>query len=178
MSRPAAIVGGFVLSLIGAGRVGLQSAGECGGIESGRGGTPHALTTPTKIAPAADKSRRRPPEHRPTVKRRRSSEAVERRAAGRAASRSAAIGTRWRAFGRLRLTIGYYIDALTVIMFAMVTLIASCIHFYAIGYMHDELHDVTDHEVTLSDGHICIATAASTASSSICRCFASACWGW
>ncbi len=38
-------------------------------------------------------------------------------------------------------------------MFAMVTLIATCIHFYAIGYMHDELHDVTDHEVTLADGH-------------------------
>ncbi len=53
----------------------------------------------------------------------------------------------------LRLTIGYYIDALTVAMFAMVTLIATCIHFYATGYMHDELHDVTDHEVTLSDGH-------------------------
>jgi NADH-quinone oxidoreductase subunit L len=55
--------------------------------------------------------------------------------------------------GSLKLTIGYYIDALTVAMFAMVTLIASCIHIYAIGYMHDELHEVTDHEVTLSDGH-------------------------
>jgi len=51
---------------------------------------------------------------------------------------------------RLKLTIGYYIDALTVIMFTMVTLIASCIHFYAMGYMHDELHDVTDHEVKLT----------------------------
>ncbi|MDX1965013.1 MAG: NADH-quinone oxidoreductase subunit L [Pirellulales bacterium] len=51
--------------------------------------------------------------------------------------------------GSLQLNIGYYIDALTVIMFTMVTLIASCIHFYAMGYMHDELHDVTDHEVTL-----------------------------
>ena len=50
-------------------------------------------------------------------------------------------------FGNLKLTIGYYIDTLTVTMFCMVTLIASCIHFYAIGYMHDELHDVTDHEV-------------------------------
>ena len=79
-------------------------------------------------------------------------------------------------FGRLRVTIGYYIDSLTVVMFAMVTLIASCIHFYAIGYMHDELHDVIDHEVTLSDGHICIARAASIGSSNICRCFASACW--
>lgn len=56
-------------------------------------------------------------------------------------------------FGSLRITVGYYIDALTVLMFAMVTFIATCIHFYAIGYMHDELHDVTDHEVTLSDGH-------------------------
>ncbi len=57
------------------------------------------------------------------------------------------------AIGPLKLTIGYYIDALTIVMFAMVTLIATCIHFYASGYMHDELHDITDHEVTLSDGH-------------------------
>ncbi len=55
--------------------------------------------------------------------------------------------------GPLHITIGYYIDALTVAMFCMVTLIASCIHVYAIGYMHDELHEVTDHEVTLADGH-------------------------
>ncbi|MEX2093172.1 MAG: NADH-quinone oxidoreductase subunit L, partial [Pirellulales bacterium] len=55
-------------------------------------------------------------------------------------------------FGKLRLTIGYYIDTLTVTMFCMVTLIASCIHVYAFGYMHDELHEYTDHEVTLADG--------------------------
>ncbi len=55
-------------------------------------------------------------------------------------------------FGDLKLTIGYYIDTLTIVMFCMVTLIASAIHIYALGYMHDELHDVTDHEVTLSDG--------------------------
>ncbi len=55
--------------------------------------------------------------------------------------------------GKLRITIGWYIDALTVAMFCMVTLIASCIHVYSIGYMHEELHEVTDHEVTLSDGH-------------------------
>jgi NADH:ubiquinone oxidoreductase subunit 5 (subunit L)/multisubunit Na+/H+ antiporter MnhA subunit len=55
-------------------------------------------------------------------------------------------------FGNLKLTIGYYIDTLTLVMFSMVTLIASCIHIYALGYMHDELHDVVDHEVTLSDG--------------------------
>jgi len=56
-------------------------------------------------------------------------------------------------FGSLKVTISYYIDALTVGMFAMVTLIATLIHFYASGYMHDELHDITDHEVTLSNGH-------------------------
>ena len=55
-------------------------------------------------------------------------------------------------FGKLKLTIGYYIDTLTVVMFCMVTLIASCVHIYAFGYMHDELHDYTDHEVTLADG--------------------------
>jgi NADH-quinone oxidoreductase subunit L len=55
-------------------------------------------------------------------------------------------------FGSLKLTIGYYIDTLTVTMFSMVTLIASCIHIYAFGYMHDELHEYTDHEVTLDDG--------------------------
>ena len=55
-------------------------------------------------------------------------------------------------FGKLRLSIGYYVDALTVCMFCMVTLIASCIHFYATGYMHDELHDFEDPEVTMPDG--------------------------
>src|SRR6185295_3371451 len=42
-------------------------------------------------------------------------------------------------WGNLKLTIGYYIDLLTVTMFCMVTLIATCIHVYATGYMHDEL---------------------------------------
>jgi len=55
-------------------------------------------------------------------------------------------------FNGLRFHLSYYIDTLTILMFCMVTLIASCIHFYAVGYMHDELHDVTDHEVTLDDG--------------------------
>ncbi|MFM1997130.1 MAG: NADH-quinone oxidoreductase subunit [Planctomycetota bacterium] len=54
--------------------------------------------------------------------------------------------------GGLKLSIGWYIDALTVLMFVVVTLIATCIHIYASGYMHDELHDVTDHEVHLSAG--------------------------
>jgi NADH-quinone oxidoreductase subunit L len=53
----------------------------------------------------------------------------------------------------LKLTIGYYIDALTVTMFCMVSLIASCVHIYALGYMHDELHEpYVDHEVHLAGG--------------------------
>jgi len=64
-----------------------------------------------------------------------------------------AVTGEWYVLGeignKLRLTIGYHIDSLTVVMFWMVTLIASCIHFYAMGYMHDELHTITDHEVTL-----------------------------
>ena len=55
-------------------------------------------------------------------------------------------------FGSLSLSIGYYIDALTLAMFCMVTLVASCIHVYSFGYMHEELEDVTDPLVTLSDG--------------------------
>jgi NADH-quinone oxidoreductase subunit L len=55
-------------------------------------------------------------------------------------------------FGDMRITISYYIDALTIGMFCMVTFIATCIHFYAMGYMADELHEVHDHEVHLSNG--------------------------
>jgi NADH-quinone oxidoreductase subunit L len=55
-------------------------------------------------------------------------------------------------FGSLRITVGYYIDALTVAMFAMVTLVATCIHVYSFGYMHEELHEVTDPQVLLADG--------------------------
>ncbi len=55
-------------------------------------------------------------------------------------------------FGKLRLSIGYYIDSLTICMFCLVSLIASCIHFYSLGYMHEEQHEVTDHEVTVRDG--------------------------
>ncbi len=54
--------------------------------------------------------------------------------------------------GRLKLSIGWYIDSLTILMFVVVTFIATCIHVYASGYMHDELHEVTDHEVHLADG--------------------------
>ena len=56
-------------------------------------------------------------------------------------------------FGSLELSIDYYIDSLTVVMFTMVTLIATCIHLFAIGYMGDELTDeYVDHFAHTSDG--------------------------
>ncbi|MBI1248311.1 NADH-quinone oxidoreductase subunit L [bacterium] len=48
--------------------------------------------------------------------------------------------------------INYYIDALTIVMFCLVTFIATCIHFYSTSYMHDELDDVVDQEALLEDG--------------------------
>jgi proton-translocating NADH-quinone oxidoreductase chain L len=56
-------------------------------------------------------------------------------------------------FGELQLNIGYYIDALTIAMFAMVTLISTCVHIYSMGYMHDETHYVTDNEVATNLGN-------------------------
>ena len=51
-------------------------------------------------------------------------------------------------FGGLRLSLDWYIDSLTLVMFVMVTFIATCIHLFAIGYMHDELtEEYEDHEV-------------------------------
>lgn len=56
-------------------------------------------------------------------------------------------------FGDLSVTLDWYIDGLTVLMFAMVTLIATCIHVFAIGYMSDELTEhYEDHFVHTKDG--------------------------
>ena len=56
-------------------------------------------------------------------------------------------------FGNIVVSIDYYIDGLTVLMFVMVTLIATCIHIFATGYMSDELtEDHEDHQVHLSGG--------------------------
>ncbi len=55
-------------------------------------------------------------------------------------------------FGSLAVTIGYYIDSLTLAMFCMVTFVGSCIHVYSIGYMHGELSEVFDTLAPLSDG--------------------------
>ena len=55
--------------------------------------------------------------------------------------------------GNLVIDIDYYIDSLTITMFMMVTLIATCIHVFATGYMSDELtENYEDHEVHLSGG--------------------------
>lgn len=55
--------------------------------------------------------------------------------------------------GDQKIKIDYYIDGLTVAMFTMVTLIATCIHVFASGYMADELtEDYEDHQVHLSGG--------------------------
>ena len=56
-------------------------------------------------------------------------------------------------FGSLVFSIDYYIDGFTVLMFVMVTLIATCIHVFATAYMSDELtEDHEDHQVHLSGG--------------------------
>jgi NADH-quinone oxidoreductase subunit L len=58
-------------------------------------------------------------------------------------------------FGSLDISLSYYIDSLTLVMFTMVTFIASCIHLFAMGYMADELTDnYEDHQVHTSHGHL------------------------
>lgn len=56
-------------------------------------------------------------------------------------------------FGELKFPIGYYVDALTILMMLMVALVATCIHIYSWGYMAEELEEpVADYEISLSDG--------------------------
>ncbi|TWT58777.1 NADH-quinone oxidoreductase subunit L [Thalassoglobus neptunius] len=69
--------------------------------------------------------------------------------------KTAFAGTFYRLgkYGSLDITLDWYIDGLTVAMFAMVTLIATCIHIFAIGYMSDELTErYEDHFVHTEDG--------------------------
>ncbi|MEY2724573.1 MAG: NADH-quinone oxidoreductase subunit [Planctomycetota bacterium] len=57
-------------------------------------------------------------------------------------------------FGGLQLSLDYYIDSLTLVMFTMVTFIATCIHLFAIGYMSEELtEEYVDHHAHLRNGH-------------------------
>ena len=137
-----AIVGGFVLSLIAL-LTWIGSHGVSGGHHPDAAETQHATASQQGVyrfvAAAEEETHSHGDAH----------------GHGHASGPKEAYFGEWYTlvdFGRLRITIGYYIDALTILMFTMVTLIASCIHFYAMGYMHEELHDVTDHEVTLSNG--------------------------
>ncbi len=57
-------------------------------------------------------------------------------------------------FGKLDISLDYYIDSLTLVMFTMVTFIATCIHLFAMGYMSEELtEEYVDHHAHLSNGH-------------------------
>lgn len=57
-------------------------------------------------------------------------------------------------FGNLDISLDYYIDSLTLVMFTMVTFIATCIHLFAMGYMSEELtEEYVDHNAHLSNGH-------------------------
>ncbi len=79
---------------------------------------------------------------------------------GASADSPAAVGVysgslyRLGVFGSLVVSLDYYIDSLTLVMFVMVTFIATCIHVFAIGYMSDELtDDYVDHQVHTAGGH-------------------------
>ncbi|MEX0728285.1 MAG: NADH-quinone oxidoreductase subunit L [Planctomycetaceae bacterium] len=79
----------------------------------------------------------------------------EETATGKIPAHAVFSGTIYRLakFGELDITVDYYIDSLTLVMFVMVTLIATCIHIFAIGYMSGELtHEYVDHAVHLPDG--------------------------
>jgi NADH-quinone oxidoreductase subunit L len=53
------------------------------------------------------------------------------------------------------LTLGYRIDMLSALMFVMVTLIATLIHVFSMGYMAEELNEqVADHHVHTPEGHL------------------------
>ncbi len=49
-----------------------------------------------------------------------------------------AIPIQWFTLGDTPVNVGIKVDSLTVIMFTMVTIVASCIFVYSIGYMHGD----------------------------------------
>lgn len=58
-----------------------------------------------------------------------------------AAHNAAHYAGEWFSFlevGPLRLAAGYYVDSLTIVMAVVVTLVATCVHFYAFGYLAEE----------------------------------------
>lgn len=44
----------------------------------------------------------------------------------------------WAPLGEMVFSVGYHVDALTAVMLAMVSVVASCIQVYSIGYMHGD----------------------------------------
>ena len=53
------------------------------------------------------------------------------------------------------LQLGYRVDSLTAVMFLMVTLIATLIHVFSIGYMGEEVQPIVeDHQVHTAEGHL------------------------
>lgn len=107
--------------------------------------TPADATAAVDAAHHADAAKE--PEHK---------EAAHEHKAEHAAAPKAFSGTFYKLaqFGKLSLSLDWYIDSLTLLMFTMVTFIATCIHLFAIGYMKDELtEEYEDHEVHTSHGH-------------------------
>jgi NADH-quinone oxidoreductase subunit L len=51
---------------------------------------------------------------------------------------SVGVSTPWLRIGTQAVNFGVHIDSLTVVMFTMVTVVASCIFIYSIGYMHGD----------------------------------------
>jgi NADH-quinone oxidoreductase subunit L len=51
---------------------------------------------------------------------------------------SMGVSTPWLRLGAQWINFGVHIDSLTVVMFTMVTVVASCIFVYSIGYMHGD----------------------------------------
>ncbi len=50
------------------------------------------------------------------------------------------------------LRMGFHVDSLTVIMFFMITFVATLIHLFSIGYMHEELHDPVHDPLAVAPG--------------------------
>ena len=81
-------------------------------------------------------------------------------------------------FGGLTVSLDYYIDSLTLVMFVMVTFIATCIHLFAIGYNEGRAHRGTT-KIISSTPHPAvtfIGPDASTDSSRFFRFSVSRCW--
>ena len=75
----------------------------------------------------------------------------------------------------IKLELGFYIDHFGIVMFAMVTFIATLIHLFATGYMADETQRNGRRPSGSRHRAISAAAAALAASSCSCRCSASRC---